>query len=201
MQPASSGWNWPHRSIAKDWTRQLLQCHPGRLFCKWPEAEPLQDKAAKSVALFMYKMICRYVSSWECYVTVYVSWWRYSGVKNLSSYVLLVSTKWLHMNRHSRYGCTKVIISDQGREFVDQISQKLFQMTKTEHRISSAYHPQTNSLVDRFNQAVQHSLVKLVQTNSDEKLDGSSFLFAYRTAQQKSTQVSLFELMYWVDIC
>jgi len=32
-------------------------------FSKWPEAEPLQDKTAKSVALFLYKMICRYVSS------------------------------------------------------------------------------------------------------------------------------------------
>ena len=101
------------------------------------------------------------------------------------------------MHTHSRYGCTKVIIFDQGREFVNQVSQKLFQMTKTVHRISSAYHPQTNGLVERFNQTVQRSLVKLVnsnQTNWDEKLDG--VLFAYRTAQQKSTQVSPFELMY-----
>ena len=34
-----------------------------KFFSKWPEAEPLQDKTAKSVALFLYKMICcRYVS-------------------------------------------------------------------------------------------------------------------------------------------
>jgi len=69
-------------------------------------------------------------------------------------------------------------------------------MTKTEHRISSAYHPQTNGLVERFNQTLQRSLVKLVnnnQTNWDEKLDG--VLFAYWTAQQKSTQASPFELM------
>lgn len=101
------------------------------------------------------------------------------------------------MHTHSRYGCTKVIISDQGREFVNQVNQKLFQMTKTVHRISSAYHPQTNGLVERFNQTVQRSLVKLVNSNQknwDEKLDG--VLFAYRTAQQKSTQVSPFELMY-----
>jgi len=29
-------------------------------FSKWPEAAPLQDKTADSVALFIYKMICRY---------------------------------------------------------------------------------------------------------------------------------------------
>ena len=28
-------------------------------FSKWPEAEPLQDKKATSVALFLFKMLCR----------------------------------------------------------------------------------------------------------------------------------------------
>ena len=28
-------------------------------FSKWPEAEPLPNKSAKGVALFLYKMMCR----------------------------------------------------------------------------------------------------------------------------------------------
>ena len=28
-------------------------------FSKWPEAEAMPDKSAKSVAVFLYKMICR----------------------------------------------------------------------------------------------------------------------------------------------
>jgi len=36
-------------------------------FSKWPEAEPLRDKSAKSVSLFLYKMICRY---WVCVINV-----------------------------------------------------------------------------------------------------------------------------------
>ena len=28
-------------------------------FSKWPEAEGIPDKSAKSVALFLYRMICR----------------------------------------------------------------------------------------------------------------------------------------------
>ena len=87
------------------------------------------------------------------------------------------------------------MISDQGREFVNKVNRCLFKMTNTEHRISSAYHPQTNGLVERFNQTLQRSLVKLVNNNQDdwdELLDG--VLFAYRTAKQKSTRVSPFEL-------
>ena len=96
-----------------------------------------------------------------------------------------------------RYGCCKVVISDQGREFVNKINRNLFKLTQTEHRVSSAYHPQTNGLVERFNQTLQRSLVKFVnnnQTDWDEKLDG--FLFAYRTSQQKSSSYTPFELMY-----
>ena len=90
-----------------------------------------------------------------------------------------------------RYGCTQILISDQGREFVNQVSRLLFSMTKTEHRISSAYHPQTNGLVERFNQTIQRSLVKVVNENQNDwntKLDG--VLFAYRTSQQKSTHLT-----------
>ena len=79
-----------------------------------------------------------------------------------------------------RYGCAKVVISDQGREFVNKVYSCLFSITKTDHRISSAYHPQTNGLVERFNQTLLRSLVKVViknQTDWDQKLDG--VLFAY----------------------
>ena len=96
-----------------------------------------------------------------------------------------------------RYGCTKILISDQGREFVNKVNESLFQRFKTEHRVSTAYHPQTNELVEWYNQTLQRSLVKLVnkeQDNWDEYIDG--VLFAYRTAKQKSTQFTPFELMY-----
>ena len=96
-----------------------------------------------------------------------------------------------------RYGCTEIVISDQGREFVNKVNRRLFEHFKTEHRVSTAYHPQTFGLVERYNQTLQHSLVKSANTeqdNWDEFLDG--VLFAYRTAKQKSTQFTPFELMY-----
>ncbi|KAI6660697.1 Gag-pol fusion protein [Oopsacas minuta] len=96
-----------------------------------------------------------------------------------------------------RFGCTQVVISDQGREFVNKVNQELFDLTKTTHRISTAYHPQTNGLVERFNQTIQHALLKLVikeQDNWDMYIDG--VLFAYRTSVQKTTKKSPFEIMY-----
>ena len=31
-------------------------------FSKWPEAEAVKSKSAETVAMFLYKVICRYVS-------------------------------------------------------------------------------------------------------------------------------------------
>ena len=101
------------------------------------------------------------------------------------------------LNDSLRYGCTKIVISDQGREFVNHVSQELFELTKTRHQISTAYHPQTNGLVERFNQTMQRSLLKLVkkeQDDWDQYIDG--VLFGYRTAIQKSTKKTPIEVMY-----
>ena len=85
----------------------------------------------------------------------------------------------------TRFGCFKVCISDQGREFVNSLNEKLFSLTGIEHRtcIASAYHPQTNGLDERLNQTVTKFLVKYINTDQndwDEKLE--YVLFSYRTS-------------------
>ena len=46
-----------------------------------------------------------------------------------------------------RYGCPKILITDQGREFVNEVSKQIYLITHTEHRITSAYHPQVCILI------------------------------------------------------
>ena len=88
------------------------------------------------------------------------------------------------------WGCTEVLISDQGSYFVNHLSQELFDLTKTKHRISTAYHPQTNGLVEQFNQTIQRALLKLVK--KEQYIDG--VLFGYRTAIQTSTKKTVMYL-------
>ena len=96
-----------------------------------------------------------------------------------------------------RFGCCEVAISDQGREFVNKVKDELLRLTGTEQRVTSAYHPQSNGLTERFNQTLQASLLKVVnssQSDWDEHL--ASILFACRTSLQKSTNHTPFEVMY-----
>ena len=41
----------------------------------------------------------------------------------------------------SRHSWPKVIIFDQGREFVNELMSHMMELTGTEHRVSSPYHP------------------------------------------------------------
>ena len=58
------------------------------------------------------------------------------------------------------------MISDQGREFVSKVKEALFELTGTQDRVTSAYHPQTNALTEQFNQTLQTSLLKVSITPS-----------------------------------
>ena len=97
-----------------------------------------------------------------------------------------------------RYGCPEEIISDQGREFYSRLIDRLEQLTDFKHNITSAYHPQSNGLDERFNQTLKAQLQKKVnehQDNWDDLLD--NIPFAYRTSRQVSTKCTPF-LLIWV---
>lgn len=96
-----------------------------------------------------------------------------------------------------RHGMPRKVQSDQGKEFVNSLSDHLFQLTGVQHIVSTAYHPQTNGLDERFNQTLQRSLLKLIEEHEDKWEDFlDSILFAYRSSKQASTKYSPFYIMY-----
>ncbi|KAK3099708.1 hypothetical protein FSP39_008357 [Pinctada imbricata] len=96
----------------------------------------------------------------------------------------------LHMGFPSIYS------SDRGREFVNSILTNMMQKMRCRHRVSSAYHPQTQGLVEKFNHTIQNMLHKTCDTKDewDEHLD--EVTFAYRNVVQKSTKKTPFEVMF-----
>eukprot|EP00731_Ephydatia_muelleri_P018169 Em0011g209a len=81
----------------------------------------------------------------------------------------------------TRHGCCKVKSSDQGREFVKQVNDELCRLCGIQCNMTSAYHPQSNGLDERFNQTLQRQLLKFVESEQnswDQLLD--AILFSYR---------------------
>ena len=96
-----------------------------------------------------------------------------------------------------RHGCFSIQINDQGREFVNEVSTLLHDMTGVDQRVTSAYHPQANGLVERQNRTIKNTLVKVLDDNTSQwphVLDG--VLFAHRSSRHWSTKYTPYFLLY-----
>ena len=65
------------------------------------------------------------------------------------------------------HGRFDIQINNQGREFVNEVCKQLHELTRVEQRDTSVYHPQANGLVERQNQTIKNSLVKVLEGNPE----------------------------------
>uniref|UniRef100_A0A8C5BU63 Gypsy retrotransposon integrase-like protein 1 n=1 Tax=Gadus morhua TaxID=8049 RepID=A0A8C5BU63_GADMO len=97
----------------------------------------------------------------------------------------------------SRVGLPKEILTDQGSCFMSRVVKELLKLLQVSQLRTSVYHPQTDGLVERFNQTIKRMLKKSIEAdgkNWDQLLP--HVLFAIREVPQASTGFSPFELLY-----
>ena len=96
-----------------------------------------------------------------------------------------------------RFGCAKVLISDQGREFVAKVNDAMCKQLGIKRSVTSAYHPQTNGLDEWTDQTLKMRLSKLMNEKQD---DWCEFLedvaYSIRTQKQSTTKYTPFFLMF-----
>ncbi|KAL0455980.1 UNVERIFIED_CONTAM: hypothetical protein Slati_0937200, partial [Sesamum latifolium] len=68
-------------------------------------------------------------------------------------------------NIFSRYGMPRAIISDRGTHFCNRIVSALLKKYNVTHRVSTAYHPQTNDQAEVSNREIKSILEKTVNPN------------------------------------
>lgn len=91
----------------------------------------------------------------------------------------------------------KELLSDRGRVFLSEVVQALLTECNIVHRTSTAYHPQTNGLTERFNRTLGDMLAMYVASDhSNWDLVLPFVTFAYNTATQTTTGFSPFFLLY-----
>ena len=102
----------------------------------------------------------------------------------------------------SNIGICEELLSDLGTNFTSQLMKDFCQLLNIKQLHSSAYRPQTNGTVERWNGSLkvmlQTGLVHKEKNLWDTLL--SSILFAYRSVPQKATGFSPFEMIYGFPI-
>jgi hypothetical protein len=87
-----------------------------------------------------------------------------------------------------RHGCPKEILTDRGTHFVNDMLDSLCNEIGVKHQLSTAYHPQTNGLVECFNRTLCETLAKFSNENKDDwNIYVPSALFAYRIKRHSIT--------------
>ena len=101
----------------------------------------------------------------------------------------------------ARHGMPSVLLTDQGRSFESHLVKSVCQLFGIEKRRTTAYHPQTDGLCERFN-GVLKALLRMKVNNDkddwDEQLPHA--LLAYRVSKQSSTGVTPFEMLHGRDV-
>ncbi|XP_036001527.1 alpha-1,3-mannosyl-glycoprotein 2-beta-N-acetylglucosaminyltransferase b isoform X1 [Fundulus heteroclitus] len=101
----------------------------------------------------------------------------------------------------SRVGIPDQILTDQGTNFTSNLLKLFHKQLGISAIRTTPYHPQTDGLIERFNQTLKRMLQKFVNdTGRDWDRWLPFLLFAYREVPQASTGFSPFELLYGWDV-
>lgn len=128
---------------------------------------------------------------WEDYAT---RWSEAIPLEDTSA-ATLGKAFWFHVV--CRFGCPKTVLTDLGRNFVSSMFEELLRFTKTNRLRTTAYHPQTDGLVERQNQ----TLKTMIRTYVNRKQDDWDILlpylsFAYNTSVHSATGATPYFLLY-----
>uniref|UniRef100_A0A668RSX9 Gypsy retrotransposon integrase-like protein 1 n=1 Tax=Oreochromis aureus TaxID=47969 RepID=A0A668RSX9_OREAU len=133
----------------------------------------------------------------NAYILVFVDyfskWIEVSAVREATAQV--AANKFI-TDIFARHGSPSYLISDRGTPFVSELSEHVLVTLGTEHRLTTAYHPQTNA-TERVNRTLKTAIRAYVgdkHTSWDKYLP--QICFALRTAPHKSTGLSPSMMLY-----
>ena len=101
----------------------------------------------------------------------------------------------------SRHGVPSEVLSDRGRAFLSGLMKEVETLLGFHKVNTSAYHPQTDGLVELFNRTLTSMLAKKTEKEGrdwDQHLP--YVLFVYRASQQQSTRESRHSSYFMAEI-
>jgi len=97
------------------------------------------------------------------YIVVAMNYFtKWPEAKVISNMQAETVAKFIYEKIISRHSILQEILSDRGTSFVNKIIEELCQNYQIKYRFISAYRPQTNGMVEKFNCTIGECIAKLV---------------------------------------
>ena len=97
----------------------------------------------------------------------------------------------------SMFGTPKVLLSDNGSQFIAGLTEALLKKTGIRHALTTPYTPAQNGLCERLNSTFLDMLSKYINAKqNDWDVYLNYLIFAYNSSVQESTKLSPFNLMF-----
>jgi transposase InsO family protein len=172
--------------------KHVPQLPPGQLVPIPPAISPFHRIGIDLLGRFPITTLGK---KWIIVCTDYLT--RYAITKALPTADASEVAKFLVEEVILKHGAPRAMISDRGKVFQSKLVAEIISLCQVNHKMTTAYHPQTNGLTERFNKTLADMLSMYVDI--DHK-DWDSFLpfvtFAYNTAKQDTTGFTPFFLLH-----
>jgi len=93
----------------------------------------------------------------------YVSKWIGTILSRNKDHKIVIN--FLKENILSRFGISRVVISDGGTHFYNKLFESLMKKYRITHKVSTPYHPKTSGQVELANREIKQILKKTINPN------------------------------------
>ena len=93
-----------------------------------------------------------------------------------------------------RFGVPECLHTYQGRNFESDLIKEICKLLDIKKTRTSAYHPQSDGMIERFNRTLLNMLSTALEKNLDSQLP--VLILAYRTSMQETIGATPFSLMF-----
>jgi len=103
-------------------------------------------------------------------------------------------------NLITKFGCPKVVITDNGRQFISKIFEDLSKIYGFKHKKTTTYHPQSNGAVERMNRVIADMMYNYVNIKGTDWASHLQHIsFAYNSSIHASSGQTPYFILFARD--